>query len=65
MIKIICAILCMALVLSSPGSDLDAALANIKTNRSLMGLQLEITNRTHVLYHANLGLKDNSKPVKN
>jgi len=29
-----------------------------------MGLQLEITNRTHVLYHGNFGLKDNVKPVQ-
>jgi hypothetical protein len=51
--------------LSTPGSDLDAALENIRKTRQLMGIQLEVTNRTHTLYHGNFGSKDNSKPITN
>ena len=54
-----------ALAFQSPSSNLDATLQNILTSRSLMGIQYEITNRTHTLYHGNFGLRDGKNPIQN
>lgn len=50
---------------STPQTDLDIALEGIRQNRHLMGIQLEITNKTHILYHGNFGSKDSVKPIQN
>lgn len=68
MYKIPILLLLLLLTISAfktPQSDLNAALEHIRQNRSLMGIQLEITNKTHVIYHGNFGLKDNVKPIQN
>ena len=51
--------------ISSPASDLDVALAKIQNSQSLMGIQLQITNRTHPIYNANIGFRDGSNPITN
>lgn len=51
--------------ISTPQTDLDVALEGIRQNRHLMGIQLEITNKTHILYHGNIGSKDSVKPIQN
>ena len=63
-ILLVLGILC-SLCASSPSTDLDAALNTIKNSQSLMGLQLQITNRTHVIYNGNFGLRDGVNPITN
>lgn len=63
-ILLILGILC-SLCVCSPATDLDAALSSIKNSQSLMGIQLQITNKIHVIYNGNVGLRDGVNPITN
>ena len=54
-----------SLCAGSPTTDLDEALVRIKNSQSLMGIQLQITNRTHTIYNGNVGLRDGVQPITN
>ena len=54
-----------SLCAGSPTTDLDEALVRIKNSQSLMGIQLQITNRTHTIYNGNVGLRDGVQPINN
>lgn len=50
----ILSLLC-SLISSAPSDDLTAALNNLKTDRELKGIQLQLTKKQEVVFNINLG----------
>ncbi len=48
-----------------PTSDLSNSLATLLKNRNLMGLTVEVSNNSEIIYKGNFGSKDNKNPIKN